>query len=305
MMPFKILGAFLSISFGFVNAELPSITDPSALDPELVGKYHTDAFLQLTNKYASELPKDMKSVELDMFKIISNYCENLECVRNAYQGALENVPLGARRVEEVVSESMNDSIKGYLKSFESAIYSVTLENTGEIISELESIQATLRGDETLDENDKYLGLAAGSIAIESTTLWVSVFNDPSHPLHAVRDVSSRTGSFFQHRKLQSIIISFPTPGASNGNQNGDLNFTIFADFITLIAFIGIPFPAIFASLWAFGISNEQGTLTSSPTKSLEPSISKVPTQRPSISSAPSTPNPSMGPSLNPSTAPSR
>jgi len=277
VLAFRIFLTFTSIII--INAELPKFSDPSELDPEQIGIYHTDAFLRLTEKYASKEPKDMKAVDFDMFKIVSSYCVDHTCIRNVYQSALEQVPLGAQSVEEVLPDGIDESVRVYLKSFESAIYEVNTDNAEDIIDEMEAIQAKLREDDTLDEKGKYLGLAAGSIAIESTKLWTNVFRDPSHPLNVVRKASKRSNSMFQRRRLQSIVIT------TGGGQDSDLRFTIFADFATLIAFFGIPFPAIFASLWALAVSRDQ---EESP--SLQPSIS--PSRKPSA-------KPSLGPSIQP------
>lgn len=295
-----------------VKADLPKISDPTALqDPELIGKYHTDAFQQLADKYASETPTSMKKVEIDMFKIVSSYCVGTGCIRQAYQAALQEIPLGARTVNEVLSETIDPGLVDYMQAYESLIYSVTLDNVDQVVEEMEVIQEKLREDETLEDDDKYLGLAAGSIAKESTRLWTDVSRDPNHPLRRVREAlqTSKTKLQKDDRRLQGISIEFT-------GLDFDLSFTIFADFVTLIAFLGIPFPAIFASLWAYAISSSEqdNSPSTQPSISLMPSLypSSIPSQLPSKSSMPSSipsvgPSslPSLTPSLNPSQKPSK
>jgi len=248
----------------------------------------------------------MKNVEWDMFQIVSNFCDNYDCIRQAYQGALEEIPFDVKRVHDIMPDNSNE-MNEFMQSFEKIIYSVDEFNVDEKLKEMEAIQAKLREDEILSPKEKYVGLAAGSVAMESTKLWTSVYRNPSHPLTNIRTVS-KSKRLFQHRSLQGVSVEFV-------GLDFDLNFTIFADFASLIAFLGIPFPAIFASLWAYSISNNkqdnspstQPSISQMPSTkpslkpSLQPSISNMPTGKPSA--IPSR-LPSLSPSLGPSSAPS-
>ena len=229
----------------------------------------------------------MKDVEFDMIEIVSSFCDNLKCVQSAYQAAMEETSLGISDLQDVYPNSFESSpVKYHLDKIESTIKSVDVSNANEVIKELKAIQALLREDISISIEDKHVGLAAGSVAIESTKLWTMVFRDPSHPLHVIQEVSTVSKSFFQHRKLQSIQTSGGT----------DLSYTILADVIAIVAFLGIPFPSIFASLWAFAITNV-ATQMPSAVSSPSTSPSSKPTSIPSM-------HPSTHPTIFPSAAPS-
>ena len=291
-----ILHLLTTTLFIFLNALHDSI---AAIDPEQAGEYHTKAFELLTEKYSAEKPQNMKNVEFDMIEIVSSFCDNLKCVQSAYQAAMEEIPLGKSDLQDVSPDSFDSSpVKYHLYKIESTIKSIDENNTDEVINELRTLQALLREDTSIRDEDKRMALAAGSVAIESTKLWTTVFRDPGHPLHVVQEVSTVSKSFFQHRKLQSIQTSGGT----------DLSYTILADILTLIAFFGKPFPSIFASLWSFAISN---VATSMPSAVSSPSTSpsNMPTSYPTlfpttIPTVNPTSVPSVAPSLYPTSVPS-
>ena len=258
----------------------------------------------------------------DLADIMSSFCDGNECIEGARRSVLEELPLDARSVEDVYSNNLDPKVKDYLGSFESAIRLVNTKDVDEVIDKLTLIQDKLRSDKSLKEEDKYLGLAAGSIAIESTKLWTSVFDDLDHPLRAIKNAQSSSDNMFHNRHLEMDIPENDVAVNVELERRPNIDLVILVDFLVTIAFFGVPFPAIFASLVAFFfVRIERGAAPSTdptlaPTKSPSalptPVLSALPTTIPSAlpttvpTSAPIISNfPSSVPSMVPSSQPSQ
>ena len=238
---------------------------------------------------------------------MSSFCDGNECIEGARRSVLEELPLDARSVEDVYSNNLDPKVKDYLGSFESTIRLVNTKDVDEVIDKLTLIQDKLRSDKSLKEEDKYLGLAAGSIAIESTKLWTSVFDDLDHPLRAIKNAQSSPDKMFQHRDLQIDIPDNDIVVNVELETRPNIDLVILVDVLAIIAFFGVPFPAILASLYAFFfvqieiVPAPTADPTLAPVKAPSKSPSASPTHAPSVLA---TAIPSTSPTTVPTSAPS-
>jgi len=278
-----------------VNATLPSFKDANDIPPEQVGLYHTEAFDRLAEMYTTEKPKNFHYVVKDMIGIVSSYCEDRACRRSVRKSAFEKVEFGKTHMRDAYPEDLDLTVKEHLESIESTIRSLDTQNEQEVIGGLTLLQDTLRETADIKESNKYVGLAAGSIAIESTKLWSSVLSNPDHPLNAAKEASSISGNLF-HRNLQDIEVQVEL------EQTPQNQLIILFDVLGLVLFLGFPIPAIFASLYAFYFLQIEVVVPQAPTSKPSSLPSSLPSSKPSNS--PSS-KPSNSPSSKPSVTPSR
>jgi len=235
------------ISFTLVSATLPKFEDANDIAPEDVGLYHTEAFEQLSDLYASKKPGSLREVMKDMTDVVASYCIGYKCIRSVRRSAFERFNFGIRHMNEAYPEDYDPVVKEHLESIEALIRKVDDDGVDEVVGGLVLLQDDLRDKEGIAEEQKSVGLAAGSMAIESTKLWMSVDSDPNHPLRSVRGVQAFAEDPFD-RHLQQLPFDFdiqfviPTESGNVG--------VILADVLALIVFVGFPIPAIFASLLA-------------------------------------------------------
>ena len=212
----------------------------------------------------------------DMTDIVASYCVGYECIRSVRRSAFEHFNLGIVHMNEAYPEDYDPVVKNHLESIETIIRKVDDDGVDKVVAGLELLQDDLREKEGIAEEQKSVGLAAGSMAVESTKLWMSVDSDPNHPLRATRGVQNNFQNPFD-RRLQpgqlpfDFDIQFVIP-----NQSGNVG-VILADVLALIIFVGFPIPAIFASLLA---NIFFATVSSVPTKAPSASPSASPSSSP-------------------------
>jgi len=182
---------------------------------------------------------------------MSSYCDghDQECIKSAEESMHYEYPSQNTRVEDVYLEDFDPLAKKYLESFQTTILSGNLNKENgdvELISALSFIQDELREEINMKEDDKNKALAAGSVAIESAKLWTNVFSDQTHPLHTIKELPASASDAENLSNRRNLQI-FDTTNL----QSEDLEIIIFADFMGLIAFLFIPFPAIVASFITF------------------------------------------------------
>lgn len=256
----------LIVTLPQVSAKLPQFKHHRELSPDDIGLYHTEAFERLAQQYSSHGPKDRNAAMQDMVDIVSSYCSDEECIESSLELANSDFSIGVKKALEDFPEDIEDSIRDHLESIRLSILSLDDdEEVQDVISSLELIQKKLREDKNVEDDAKYLGLAAGSVAIESTKLWTSVHSDAHHPLHSIK----RNG--YSGRGLQDVEVEV--------NVDDQTALIILADFVGLVAFLGIPLGAILASLYAFDVLS---TRTPSPTPSPTQSPTPSPTQSPTV-----------------------
>ena len=194
--------------------------------------------------YASKQPGSLREVMKDMTDVVASYCIGYKCIRSVRKNAIAKFDFGITHMNEAYPEDYDPVVKEHLESIEALIRKVDYNGVDEVVGGLELLQDDLRDKEGIAEEQKSVGLAAGSMAIESTKLWMSVDSDPNHPLRSVRDVQMFSNNPFD-RHLQDVDVQFEIDPSDPSNTN-----TILIDVITLVIFVGFPVPAIFASLFA-------------------------------------------------------
>ena len=231
--------------------------------------YHTDAFESLADKLSLQEIENRDEMIDHLVNVAASYCSNDECIEQTFSSAADHINNGMIDPYTEFPEDFGPTLKEYLESVRSTILSGTAVDGEEMIDELTKIQSKIQGDSTMDEDEKFIGIAATSIAVESTKLWSSVFSDAEHPLRGIRNVNS------QDRNLQT-------------NPENETALVILADVLGLIFSFFNPIGSILASY-----------LTCSAYKipSSQPSMSPMPTDTPSVI-------PTFRPSTSPSAAPS-
>ena len=225
--------------------------------------------------YASKQPGSLREVMKDMTDVVASYCIGYKCIRSVRKNAIAKFDFGITHMNEAYPEDYDPVVKEHLESIEALIRKVDYNGVDEVVGGLELLQDDLRDKEGIAEEQKSVGLAAGSMAIESTKLWMSVDSDPNHPLRSVRGVQVfAEDPFDRHLQVQfpfdfDISIDIPLQSGNAG--------VILADVLALIVFVGFPIPAIFASLLAniyFG--------TPAPTRAPSAKPSAKPSARPVV-----------------------
>lgn len=290
----------LLCTFGYADAKLPKFDDPfSDIHPEHVGHYHNEAILLLGEKYSDVKGKthDFASVMNDLDDIMASYCASESCIESARQSTLLVNPLSILTVEEATAthDDLDPRVKQYLQSFESAIHLLDTESRDTVITEIMKVQDDVRANTDLNDKDKYLALAAGSVALESTRLWTDVQANSQHPLKTLKQGMEPIGD----RHLQELDVSI---------NIGGILLTVLSDVIFLILFLGLPFPAIIASFLIYSFVEievyESPSMIPSLTTFPSNSPTVTPTRKPSTSpSARPTSKPSIFPSVSPSRSP--
>lgn len=265
------------------------------IPPEDVGLYHTDAFESLADKLALQELESHDAMIDHLVNVAASYCSNDECIEQTFASAAEHVSMGMIDPYTELPEDFSPILKEYLESLRTTILSGKVGNGEEIINKLTMIQSKMQGDTTMNEEEKFIGVSATSVAIESTKLWSSVFSDAEHPLRGITKLNSHG------RNLQ---VGETTIAGS----------VIVADVIGLLLFFGFPIGSIIASYLAYsGFLIPSDTPSISPTSevpsgapSLSPSMSPIPSTAPSAlpTQIPS-PIPSSAPSDSPSESPSK
>ena len=239
----------LSASIVLTRAALPKFHDSRNLSPDQFGLYHTDAFDRLGEKMTLYPPSDKEGAMQQLEDILSSYCfdDNEECMLNAHRSIVQTEDLSLNFADTQKLENLDTSIKLYLDSVYAEILSIESKGFERVMESLLSIENEMNGMRGINEEDKRLGLAATSIAIESTKLWNRVLSDTDHPLHLLQNVSNLAAknNNLRHRNLQASIENI---------MGVDIAVIILIDFIACLACYGNVFVAIGASFFAFLIS---------------------------------------------------
>ena len=186
----------------------------------------------------------------DMIDIVSSYCETQACIKSVHQSAFSQFNFQVTHMRDAYPSDLDPAVKSHLESIESTIFLLDVtHNAEEVVEKLAELQDGLRETSGINESEKAMGLAAGSIAIESTKQWTIVLNDPDHTLKAVNGISMRAGHRF-HRNLQFTFGQDLELFLQNSNIS-KTSLIIFFDVLGLVMFLGFPIPAIFASWYAF------------------------------------------------------
>ena len=186
----------------------------------------------------------------DMIDIVSTYCETEACIKSVHQSAFSHFNFQVTHMRDAYPNDLDPAVKNHLESIESTILLLgDTDDAEEVVETLTELQNGLRESSDINESDKNLGLAAGSIAIESTKQWTTVLNDPDHPLNAVDGIGMRPGHQF-HRNLQ-FTFGVDLEALFQAANITKTHLIIFFDVLALVMFLGFPIPAIFASYFAF------------------------------------------------------
>lgn len=276
---------------------LPRYGDLNMQDfnPDLVGKYHTDAFNILKEKYEKDpikgRPSELSQVLDDMEVILQGYCSSIYEIsrKNSCFQELNNYVNKGQDYYNGLNHEPTKLLfeKDQMKQLENALKHY--ETKDDALNKISS----LRNEINLSaENEQTKGtLMALSIAEESFRLWYEVYADDTHPFRGEKN----------ERRLQidlcldiAEIVQADIDGGTDAFQNE-------ASWDQVI------FQAVIASVNKFfqgcGTPTESPTIEMTPAPSLSqmPSISAAPSTSPTISSLPSI-LPSSIPSFSPSTS---
>ena len=252
--------------------------------PGLVGKYHTEAFNTLKDKYEKNSikgrPSELSQVLDDMESILQGYCSSTkEMSRNS--SCLQTLNKYVKKGQEYYDGLNHESTKvlfkkDQMKQLENALkhYETKEDALDKIISLTNEINLSAKTEQTEG------ALMALSIAEESFSLWYDVYADETHPFRR-----EKNGRRLQIDLCLDIaeIVQADIDGGTDAFQNN-------APWGEVI------FQAVIASVNKFF----QGCSTTfTPSISQMPSMSVAPSVSPTISSLPS-----ILPSIVPSTSPS-
>jgi len=174
-----ILGAFT-----LTNAKLRK--NNRRLVAENAGAYHTDAFEQLAKKYSNTRPQSKLDLMMDISDIVANYCPSNDsaCRSNAYAATLERFHIqesGKKNPKNIVPDEIDDKVKNALRNVYSTLSKLDQNNVDSVIGKLDKIQKKITKMKDVNPAHQMIGVAAVSVAKESSSYWINVYNDKSHP----------------------------------------------------------------------------------------------------------------------------
>lgn len=274
-----------------------------------MGKYHTDAFKALQEKFEKKevRPKSVSEIASGMRDILLGYCPSHNS--NSIDWCVEKIDMYANEesygqffkpgaTKDILSDEMMDLLENAINNMDSK------EET------LDAIHSLKKGFDDSDEH-KDAGIMALSIAAESFSLWYDVYSNENHPFHLKDNRSKRRLQFCED--FFAIVMADVDGGIAAFN-NGDILGALFNSVMaSLIAFFtGCPIPQIptpptrTPTNAPQAPSNAPSVITNPPTVSSVPSLSMVPSTDPTLSHAPSVmTHPSAAPStLEPTAKPS-
>jgi len=289
-------------SIGITLGKLPRLENHGVSDldyePELVGKYHTDAFNVLKEKYGLQnigRTRSSSEIMLDMKDILIGYCpsstsENMKsCIQEVNKFTDKNYYTQFNRVNTraALSEDITQRLENLLRSRKSK------EET------MKSIQSLKQGFDRNDTKDKII-LTALSIAEESFGLWYDVHNDENHPFLFL-GVDHNQRRLQQCSDFPALIMKDVDGGTASADNGNSLPKIVIDAVLSSLSFFLLGCISIELELPSPSrLPSTTPTATSSKTPSSVPSVSSKPSSQPS--SSPTLVEPSIAPTS--STAPS-
>jgi len=180
-MKFASISAILGVA-ALTDAKLGK--ESRRLVAENAGAYHTDAFEQLAELYAEEMPKSQLDLMMDISDISASYCPegDAACRSNAYKATMERFHAGTTSGADLVyPENMDSNIKASIdKAFE-AISKLDGNNVDSVVQELGAIQNEISDMSGVDAVQQMLGVAALSVGQESASYWTKTYQEENHP----------------------------------------------------------------------------------------------------------------------------
>jgi len=229
-------------------AKLGEKKDIVQADPRTAGSMHTEALVQLGGLVGKEEMSREQLME-EVGKISASFCsdDDVLCASNAKKASLdefERASHGNRIIEypkdfDVEVRAQLNKMHRVLRDYDGSTYE-------EIMETLSQIQKDIEDMKDVDYSAQITGLAAVSVALESTELWTNAFSNEEHSFHRSLVKSTRNGE----RKLQSY------EGVITADINATIAMTI--EFIQDLGtgnpflFLGIP-PIILISVIQFAI----------------------------------------------------
>lgn len=172
------------------------------LEPRDAGEYHTKGFEQLAELYSEKKPSSKTELILDVSQIAASFCAENDhlCVSNAYKYTLEQFHEKKNQKKITFPKSTDPKIKNALRKTEKLIMDKDLD-IDSLVAELTNIEDKLTDMKAVNEQQRVGALASVSVAIESSKLWHSVYNDKEHSLHEMRGVFGDG----RKRSLESVV----------------------------------------------------------------------------------------------------
>jgi len=246
------LGVFGILAAATVaHAKLGVKTKERVLEPEDVGRMHTEAFDKL-----GELVNErggLTDIELmhEVSKISAAYCPKGDglCQANAYKASLdefENSKNGKRLIN--YPGHFDAEVRAHMNRMHRTIKGFKGDNFEEVMETLHEIQTDLQDMKDVDFASQATGLATISVAMESTELWKNAYTEKQHPLHRhLANGSKNHDAPWESVKWEDVILA-------------DVNATL-AQSISLVQQVGTnnPFtvialpPILFISVVQFAI----------------------------------------------------
>jgi len=153
---------------------------------ENAGAYHTDAFEQLAKKYSTARPQSKLDLMMDISDIVANYCPSTDssCRSNAYAATLKRFHIqetATKHSKTVVPADMDAKVKSALRTVYSTLSKLDQNNVDSVIGKLDTIQKKITNMKNINPAHQMIGVAAVSVAKESSSYWINVYNDKGHP----------------------------------------------------------------------------------------------------------------------------
>ena len=283
-MSSKILHNFFYIKFNVFT----SIID---FRPDFVGKYHTEAFNTLKDKYEKNSikgrPSELSQVLDDMESILQGYCsstKDISRISSCFRTLNKYVKKGQNYYDGLNHESTKVLFKkDQMKQLENALkhYETKEDALDKIISLKNEINLSAKNEQTEGT------LMALSIAEESFSLWYDVYADETHPFR--REKNGRRLQIDLCLDIAEIVQADIDGGTDAFQNNAPWDEIIFQAVIASVNkfFQGCGLPTASPSVEP----------TSAPSVSQMPTIPEAPSILPTISSLPSIP-PSNIPSIS-------
>lgn len=208
--------------------------------PELLGRYHNEAFKVLGDMYQDQ-NQDMNKLDLvdSVASVISSFCLKGDkgCEAQAYQVTVEAFYDSATsRTSATVADlppDFDENIAELISTAQETVKVLDTTETSTVLKVLYGIIGETMAIETPNKMDKIIGIGVVSVAIGSTQLWSSVGSDVQKRSFLEKTANlSQCYSDEKWRGLRNLQTDLPVnlSGAVEADVNGALKGAI--DFVS-------------------------------------------------------------------------
>jgi len=200
-----------------------------SIKPTDVGKIHNACFEKLGELYSDKMPRSNFDIMQDVSNVMADFCPigDLFCKAMMFKATLEEYSTGNSESNELnVPADFDEDIKESLQIAHNTINSLNENNSDDVVDMLSVIMNDIESMEDVNPNQKDLGVAALSVATESTKLWNEVYTNSDHPMHHL--VADKID---HQRRLQGDWVTIDISGENWDGIFQLIRRSISADFV--------------------------------------------------------------------------